>query len=413
MNICCKDFISAGRRINKRILCVSLSFLFVSLIYGKDFIADNVKFAERQMEGMLCHSPHLANPCTITKDGKTKYIKARDWRSGFFPGSLWYMYKLTGDAKWKTWADKYSRSIEEVKNYTGNHDVGFMIYCSFGNGLRFSGNEEYKNVIIQTARSLCSRFRPKAGIIQSWNVTAKHRERGWICPVIIDNMMNLELLFEASLLSGDTSFKEIALSHLNKTLAHHFRPDGSCYHVVDYDPDNGNVRHRMTFQGLADESAWSRGQAWAIYGYTMAYRYTRDIRCLNQAIKTFEFMRNHPNMPKDCVPYWDMDVTEKDEPRDASSAAVIASALLELERYVSPSQAKDYRRYAKRILKSLSSSSYRAKVGENNYFLLKHSVTCKPFDSEVDVPLNYADYYYLEALCRYAECMKKENQRGK
>lgn len=381
-------------------LWLGCSLLWTGSANARGLVDEDVSFARLQMEKMVAAASPLANPCTLTPDGKVKYIQPKDWRSGFFPGSLWYMYKLTGEDKWKTLAEKYSRSIESVKSYTGNHDVGFMIYCSFGNGLRFTGNPEYKDVIVQAARSLCTRFRPGAGIIQSWNVNAKHRARGWICPVIIDNMMNLELLFEASLLSGDSTFRKVAVSHLEKTLANHFRPDGSCYHVIDYDPDNGNVRHKMTYQGYADESAWSRGQAWAIYGYTMAYRYTRDIRCLNQAVKTFGFMRNHPNMPKDCVPYWDMDVKGKDEPRDASSAAVIASALFELAKYVSSKQGKDYLKYARKIMKSLSSPAYRAKVGENSNFLLKHSVTCKPFNSEVDVPLNYADYYFLEALYR-------------
>lgn len=381
-------------------LWLGCSLLWTGSANARGLVDEDVSFARLQMEKMVEAAAPLANPCTLTPDGKVKYIQPKDWRSGFFPGSLWYMYKLTGEDKWKTLAEKYSRSIESVKNYTGNHDVGFMIYCSFGNGIRFTGNPEYKDVIVQAARSLCTRFRPGAGIIQSWNVNAKHRERGWICPVIIDNMMNLELLFEASLLSGDSTFRKVAVSHLEKTLANHFRPDGSCYHVIDYDPDNGNVRHKMTYQGYADESAWSRGQAWAIYGYTMAYRYTRDTRCLNQAVKTFGFMRNHSNMPKDCVPYWDMDVTGKDEPRDASSAAVIASALFELAKYVPSKQGKDYLKYARKIMKSLSSPAYRAKVGENGNFLLKHSVTCKPFNSEVDVPLNYADYYFLEALYR-------------
>ena len=381
-------------------LWLGCSLLWTGSANARGLVDEDVSFARLQMEKMVAAAAPLANPCTLTPDGKVKYIQPKDWRSGFFPGSLWYMYKLTGEDKWKTLAEKYSRSIESVKNYTGNHDVGFMIYCSFGNGIRFTGNPEYKDVIVQAARSLCTRFRPGAGIIQSWNVNAKHRERGWICPVIIDNMMNLELLFEASLLSGDSTFRKVAVSHLEKTLANHFRPDGSCYHVIDYDPDNGNVRHKMTYQGYADESAWSRGQAWAIYGYTMAYRYTCDIRCLNQAVKTFGFMRNHPNMPKDGVPYWDMDVTGKDEPRDASSAAVIASALFELAKYVPSKQGKGYLKYARKIMKSLSSPAYRAKVGENGNFLLKHSVTCKPFNSEVDVPLNYADYYFLEALYR-------------
>ena len=211
-------------------------------------------------------------------------------------------------------------------------------------------------------------------------------------------MMNLELLFEATRLSGDSIFWHIAVSHADKTLANHFRPDGSCYHVVDYDPQTGAVLHRQTAQGYADNSVWSRGQAWAVYGFTICYRYTKDPRYLQQAQRTLNMLMNHPNLDDDLVPYWDLEAPNiPNEPRDASTAAALASALYEMSTYVAD---KGYDRLADRILISLSSKAYRAPLGKNGDFLLMHSVGSIPHGSEIDVPLNYADYYFLEALYR-------------
>ena len=342
------------------------------------------------------------NPVTLKKDNSVLYCGYGDWRSGFFPGSVWYLYELTGKSNYLPLAQKYTEAIRGAQNLTWHHDIGFIINCSFGNGLRVTKNEDYRKVMIQAAKSLSTRFRPNAKVIQSWDVKGNswQSERGWQCPVIIDNMMNLELLFEASKLSGDSTFYKIAVAHADRTLAEHFRPNGSCYHVVDYDLTIGAVRHKQTAQGYADESIWSRGQAWAIYGFTVCYRETKNEIYLKQALKTFEMMKNHPRMPKDFIPYWDMDAPRiPDEPRDVSSAACIASALYEISTYDIP-HAKSYKKYADRILKSLASSKYRAELGTNGHFILKHSVGSIPHNSEIDVPLNYADYYYLEALKR-------------
>lgn len=345
----------------------------------------------------------VLNPVTTKRNRfSTAYCGYADWRSGFFPGSMWYLYELTGDTTLVPLAEKYTEALAEAQNLTSHHDIGFIINCSYGNGRRFVKRAEYDSVLVQAAKSLCTRFRPDAGIIQSWNTSpgSWQASRGWTCPVIIDNMMNLELLFEATKISGDSSFYNVAVAHANTTLKEHFRDNGSCYHVVDYNPANGEVFSRQTGQGYADESAWSRGQAWAIYGYTMCYRETGDQRYLDQAIKTFDYMRNHPNATADKIPYWDMDAPDvPNEPRDASAAAVIASALYELSTYPveNPGQYKDY---ADGIMASLSSDEYTAKPGENGCFILKHSTGSIPHNSEVDVPLNYADYYYLEALKR-------------
>ena len=370
-----------------------------------DFVTTNVTHAHQQLGNEIKKieaSGEVLNPVTVKADGTTHYCKYSDWRSGFFPGSIWYLYELTKDESLLPLAIKYTNAIEETKNLTWHHDVGFMVNCSFGNGLRIANVEGYKDIMIQTARSLSTRFRPQAGIIQSWDVKGGWQaERGWECPVIIDNMMNLELLFEVTRLSGDSTFHQIALQHADRTLKEHFRPDGSCYHVIDYSLTDGSVRNRHTAQGYAHESIWSRGQAWAIYGYAICYRYTQDKRYLDQALKTFHMMVNHPNMPEDLVPYWDMLAPNiPNEPRDVSSASCIASALYEISTFEGLENAATYKEYADRIMTSLASPAYRAELGTNNNFLLMHSVGSIPHNAEIDKPLNYADYYFIEALKR-------------
>ena len=282
-----------------------------------------------------------------------------------------------------------------------------MIGCSYLNGYRLANKTEYKPVIIQAAKSLSTRFRPGAGVIQSWNTDRGWQsQRGWSCPVIIDNMMNLELLFEATRLSGDSTFHNIAVSHANTTMKNHFRPDYSCYHVIDYNPETGEVLHKHTAQGYEHESDWARGQAWAIYGFTTCYRYTHDQRYLDQAEHIYNFIFNGKNLPEDLIPYWDYDAPNiPNEPRDASAAACTASALYELETYV---PGKGYKATADKIMESLASPAYRAEVGTNGNFILMHSVGSIPHGAEIDVPLNYADYYFLEALMR-----KRDLESGK
>lgn len=333
------------------------------------------------------------------KNGKIGYISSYDWTSGFYPGSLWQLYKLTNNDKWKNRALAYTERMDSVKFFTGNHDIGFMMECSFGNAIKAMKTTKYDDVIVQSAKSLAKRFRSKAGVIQSWDWSKK-----WDCPVIIDNMMNLELLFHATRITGDSTYYNIAIQHADNTLKNHFRKDGSSYHVLDYNRETGEVVAKNTHQGLADSSAWARGQAWGLYGFTVAYRETKNESYLNQAIKIANFIKNHSNLPKDQVPYWDFSVEGTEEtPRDASAAAVTASALLELCNYVKSDEKQAYLNWGITIVNSLSSKAYLAEIGSNNGFVLKHSVGSFPHNMEVDVAINYADYYFLEALNRLKE----------
>ena len=366
-----------------------------------DIITENIGNAKVQI-GALMEASEAGDTVRIPstyKNGEIVYVPTDDWVSGFFAGTLWYMYELTGDEMWAEHARKHTEILDSIQYLTWHHDVGFMIYDSYGNGLRLKNIPEYKDVCVTTAKSLSTRFRPGAGIIQSWNVDRGWQsERGWTCPVIIDNMMNLELLFKATEFSGDSTYAKIAISHADKTLENHFRPDYSCYHVVDYDPETGEVLHRCTAQGYADESAWARGQSWALYGYTVAYRFTGDEKYLKHAENVAGFIFNDPNMPEDLVPYWDFDAPDiPDAYRDVSSAAVNASALYELSYLTGKAS---YKEKADRIIESLSTPAYRAAQGTNGGFILMHSVGSIPHGSSIDVPLNYADYYFLEALIR-------------
>lgn len=330
-------------------------------------------------------------------------VPSRDWTSGFYAGILWQMYELTKDDMWATSARKWTESLEKEQHNTRTHDLGFMLYCSYGNGLRLAPSRAYEEVLLQGSRSLSTRFRPTTGTIKSWDHGA------WEFPVIIDNMMNLELLFWATKVSGDSTFYQIALTHALTTMKNHFRPDNSSYHVVDYDTLTGKINDRVTHQGHSDESAWARGQAWGLYGYTVTYRETKDKRFLDQAVRIADFMLEHPNLPADKVPYWDFNAPGiPNEERDASAAAIMASGLLELSQYVEVGN--KYRDTARAILESLASPAYLARPGTNHGFILMHSTGHKPAKSEIDVPIIYADYYFLEALRRYKSISGSEKK---
>jgi len=341
-------------------------------------------------------------PKTFEK-GKDVSSDSRWWCSGFFPGSLWYIFEDSKNAEVLKYAKMYTDRVEREKFTTDNHDVGFMLYSSFGNGLRLTGDAHYKEVLLTGAKSLATRFDPKVGLIRSWDNNTKV----WQYPVIIDNLMNLELLLWAAEYSGDDHFKQIAISHADKTMQNHFRPDYSSYHVVSYDRKTGVPHLKQTHQGAADDSAWSRGQAWGLYGYTYLYRITKDKRYLDQACHIADFIINHPQMPKDFIPYWDFNAPQiPNTPRDASAACIMASALTELSGFVDQNLSKKYMQVVETQIRTLASDAYTAKAGENGDFILKHSTGGFPFHSEVDVPLTYADYYYLETLSRLKKRLK-------
>jgi unsaturated chondroitin disaccharide hydrolase len=337
--------------------------------------------------------PTQVSPRTVEK-GQFKMVTSKDWTSGFFPAQLWYLYQYTKNDKWLTLAKKYTQDIKKEQFNKGTHDLGFMIYCPFGNGYRFTKDTAYRAVIIQAAKSLSTRFNAKAGVIKSWD----HNGDKWKYPVIIDNMMNLELLFEATKLTKDSSFYKLAVRHANTTLKNHYRADFSSYHVIDYDTVSGNVRNKLTAQGYANESAWARGQAWGLYGFTLCFRYTKNPAYLAQADAIAGYILNSKITPADGVPFWDYnDPKIPNAPRDASAVAITASALYELAKY--SSNAKLYKAAADKILRSLS-TNYTNKPGANYGFILAHSTGHLPANSEIDVPINYADYYYIEALLR-------------
>lgn len=410
-----------NRSLQFGLLLLSVFLLSAFLIVpnpGKkgSFVGKVFSTAEKQYADMLLQSKDLTKyPRTIDRNEQTMYVPISDWTGGFFPGSLWYLYEQTQNTAWKKEAIKWTESLENNQFNTEHHDLGFMMYCSYGNAYRITKNEAYKKILIQSAKSLASRFDPKVGCIKSWNSRkAWDGKTTWYYPVIIDNMMNLELLFFASKVTGDPTYKNIAIRHTETTLKNHFRKDYSSYHVVNYDTITGKVLNRQTCQGFADNSTWARGQSWAIYGFTMVYRETKDKRYLQAAQKMADFYMKNPTLPKDKIPYWDYNVGQKGYtpdwnytalklnyiPRDASAAAITASALFELSSYLGK-DGKPYKDFAIAIINTLSTPKYLAQPGTNGYFLLKHSVGSIPHGSEIDVPIVYADYYYLEALRRY------------
>jgi unsaturated chondroitin disaccharide hydrolase len=372
---------------------------------SKFSIDDAIKTASAHYENALkLNTDSTKIPRSSRLEGSLRTVNSDDWCSGFFAGSLWLLSDLNEGDFWKNQAIKWTIPLAKEQYNKTTHDLGFMMYNSFGNGYQRTHNENYKKIIIQSAKSIATRFNPKVGVMRSWDNSS------WQYPVIIDNMMNLELLFEASKLSGDKTYKDIAIKHADHDMKYHFRPDFSSYHLVDYDTLSGLPIKKQTHQGYNDASSWARGQAWGLYGFVTMYRYTKDLKYLNHANHIAQFILNNSNWPKDHVPYWDFN--HPDIPntyKDASAAAIISSALFELCRYNNEKLKEQYFEEAKAILISLSSENYRANVGTNNNFILMHCVGNLPSGKEkgeIDSPINYADYYYLEALLRFKTMVK-------
>jgi unsaturated chondroitin disaccharide hydrolase len=340
------------------------------------------------------------NPASVprsAKDGKVASVGIGDWTFGFVGGSYWYLYEYTKDQAFKTAAEATTAALEPQKNTKTTHDLGFQFMSTYGNAYRLTKTASYLAVMKTAAASLATRFRAPVGAIQSWD------RAEWDCPVIIDNMMNLHLLYVVSESGGDAGYADLATQHAQTTLKNHFRADNSSFHLVDYDSTSGAVLGKQTVQGFADDSAWARGQSWGLYGYTESFVHAKKPEFLAQAQKIADFLMSHKNMPADKVPYWDYDAPDTQgapTPRDASAAAIMASALLQLSGLAAEPVATKYRDFALEILKSLSSPAYAAASGANSHFLLMHSTGHLPENGEIDVAINYADYYYLEALLR-------------
>ena len=336
----------------------------------------------------------LVSPRT-TENGELKLVRSKDWTSGFFPGNLWMVYELTGDDKWKKQALDFTLPLENEQWNGGTHDMGFKMFCSFGKAWQFTGDSAYRDILIQSAKTLATRFNPAVGCIRSWD----HNTDKWDFPVIIDNMMNLELLMWAAKETSNDTLKNIAVTHAKTTLKNHFREDNSSYHVIDYNPETGVVENKNTHQGYSDESAWARGQAWGLYGYTMMYRETGMQEFLVQAEKIAKYILSRPGISEGKIPYWDFNAPNiPNEPFDASAGAIIAAALYELANYSSNTIL--YNSVADKLLATLSSPEFLAPVGENAGFLLLHSTGHLPNNSEIDVPIVYADYYFLESIIK-------------
>ncbi len=332
-------------------------------------------------------------PRSIKSFGRLRATPSHKWTSGFFPGILWQLYDHSRNSTIKDAAEKWTAFIEKEKWDNHSHDLGFKLYCSFGKGYHITDNQEYKDIVVQASKTLIQRYNKNVGAIRSWDFNADK----WEFPVIIDNMMNLEMLFEATRLTGDSIYHNIAYQHSKTTLENHFRKDHSSVHVVVYDTLAGSVLQKITHQGFNDESAWARGQAWGLYGFTMAYGRTKDVLFLEKAKAIAQFFFTHPNLPKDKIPYWDFDATKiPNEPRDVSAAAIAASGLLELMKYDTINSEK-YLGWVDEILTSLSQLHYQADIPP---FILSQSTGNLPEKSEVEVPIVYADYYYVEALLR-------------
>jgi len=292
--------------------------------------------------------------------------------------------------------------MEGEQNNAFDHDIGFKMYPCYGNGYLLTGNKDYRHIIFRSAKTLTSRYSYKTGLIMSWE---PNKKRDWLFPVIIDNMLNLEILMEAYKISGDTTLKHIAVSHADKTMMYHYRKNMSCPHVVDYEPETGAMRKYDWNNGSDDttNSTWSRGQSWGLYGFTMMYRETGNRKYLQHAEKIADFLLSHPNMPEDMIPYWDYSASERSKMRDASAAAIMASALMELSTY--SNQGEKYFDAGEKQLKSLSSSTYLAKPGMHKNFILMHATGNFLRNSELDGSLSYADYYYIEGLLRYLQLL--------
>ena len=348
---------------------------------------------------------YTMEPRNILKGDKQKgwncrKATAEEWCDGFWPGILWMDYRNTKDEAVRKAAEGYTESLKGIAyRPCYDHDIGFLMFCSYGKGYEVNHSQEYKNVILASADSLATLFNPIVGTILSWPREVK--PRNWPHNTIMDNMMNLDMMFWTAKNGGNKLLYDLAVTHAKTTMQNHFRPDGSCYHVAVYDTINGNLIKGVTHQGYADNSMWARGQSWAIYGYTMVYRYTHNKMFLDFAQKVTDiYIKRLKETSDDLIPLWDMDDPRgvKGAPRDVSASCVVADALLELQQYVGGEKGEEYKQFAIQSLAQLSTDKYQS--GKKNVAFLMHSTGHHPAGSEIDASIIYADYYYLEALNR-------------
>lgn len=386
---------------NRRILLFYFVIGFKLSIGQTNFSVDqNLKYcvlqAAKTLKNIPLDTPNIPRSIGYNKTA-WKYVDYKDWCSGFWAGILWMNYEYRHDPILKEEASKITQELYPLSvNPAYDHDLGFQMFCSYGNGYRLTKDSSYKKILLVTAGTLATLYNPKVGTILSWPRECK---KFGAHNTIIDNMMNLELLFWASKNGGGKRLYDIAVQHASTTMKNHFRDDYSSYHVVLYDTITGKKIKGITHQGYSDSSMWARGQAWAIYGFTMVYRETKDPKFLDFAQKVTDVYLK--NLPSDLIPYWDFnDPSIPNVPKDASAAAITASALLELSGFVEDKiKAQNYRNKAEAMLQTLSSSFYQSR--KKNYAFLLHSTGNKPAGGEIDASIIYADYYYEEALLRY------------
>ncbi len=393
---------------NQFLVFLIILFVFNSCIRTKEntlnvSVDATLLRASNQYEYMMKNLPEGQYPKTYNdKQDKLETSGSGWWCSGFYPGSLLYLKEEFNKPVFTKEIDRVLNDLKREQYNKSTHDLGFMMYSSFGNAERLNPKAEYKEILMNSAKSLASRYNDTVKCIRSWDSDSWNKAGEDDLVVIIDNMMNLELLFWATHNSGDSTYYNIAVNHADKTMKNHFRSDYSSYHEVIYDENTGEIKAQITNQGAADDSSWARGQAWGLYGYVVMYRETKDQKYLQQANAIAKYILNHPNMPKDMIPYWDFNAPNiPNELRDSSAAAIIASALIELKDYVDGEMKQEYEQKAETILKNLLTPEYIAEVGTNGGFVLKHGVGNMPNNSEVDVPLTYGDYYLIEAMMRY------------
>ncbi len=350
------------------------------------------KYALSQLKKSLNEVTVGEYPKRTFGEGAWQLTKPTEWTSGFFPGCLWLAYQLSGDSSWIEPAQEFTEGLTEQQYNTKTHDIGFMMFNSFGNGYKHNHSDDYKKIIIQSAKSLATRYNDNTKCIQSWNGDFQ---------VIIDNMMNLDILFWAAKNGGGKALYNIAVTHANTTIKNHIRDDYSTFHVIVFDTVTGDVIQRKTHQGYADNSTWARGQAWGVYGFTVCFRETRDSTYLEAAINLADYFINA--LPDDFIPFWDLNLPDDYDRKfkDTSAASIFVSGLLELRKYVQNTDRYD--EVALNILTNLI-TKYLTK-GTNSSGILLHSAYNVNSENKYDWDAStiWGDYYFLEALKRYQE----------